>query len=295
MVVKYSVESDIEIDICPDKSIAASDGNDSIVFSVSAVLTGSKEPVVGVPIVFSSDNHAVLSETNSIFYGTLTDGTGLARATLKNNYSEQVVVTAKLNDSSQNIVMAKVTFVDEVKPLVVEYAKNKNHTLLNNEPSIVWDNAEFIIQTSGGSGSLQWQVVNSTGDINVLSGSKGQGIVSILRENYGSHVIRADDIITGESIEYSFSVVNYIYSDNESYFLGELLVSPPGRIISPSVYQSLCREWGNMSAYSGWGGDYWSSDHNMKHNLAKVMNIDTGIDRYSRITLHQYKAAYQTK
>lgn len=295
MPVKYNIKSDIELQIFQDKSIAACDGNDSIALTIFAQLKGESEPAVGVPIVFSSDNHALFNESNSNIYGTLTDGTGFARTTLKNNHSEQNIVTAKLNNPTENIVQAKVTFVDEIKPLVIDYVKNKNHTLLSNEPTVVWDNAEFMIQTSGGSGSLQWYVVNSSGAINVTSGSNGQGIVSILHEAYGTNVLRADDIITGEFIEYAFSVVNYIHSDNNTYSLEALLTSPTDHIVSLSVYQRLCREWGNMSVYTGWGGDYWTTDYSIDHNLAKIMNIDTGIERYSRITENKFKVSYQNK
>lgn len=295
MTVKFSDDKNVIITMTPDKYKAINNGEDNVTFIVSAVMVGSNEPVVGANVIFSSDKHALFSETNSSFYGTLTDGSGKATATLTNKHVEFVTVTAILNSNNQNSVCCEVEFVEEIKPLSIESVRNANHTLLYNEPSIIWNGAEFAIQTSGGSGSLQWQEVGSNGDITITSDNLGKGIITVVRDFHGSKTIRIDDQRTGEFIEYSFSITEFIFSDNQLYALDAIISSPGNRILPLSSYQKLCQEWGDMSVYHGWGGEYWTSSYSTEHNLAKLINLDTGIDMNALIANRYAKFSHLVK
>lgn len=251
-------------------------------------------PAPGVDVLFkiNDSNTAFFSETNSPIYSSVTDGTGHSLAMIANSIAEKVSVTVECKGNSAISAESFVTFIEATDNLQIKSVVNSNHTFSQNQPSIAWPGASFLIETRGGSGMVNWEAVSSSAELAVNGTTTGDCSVTILAKPRQICTVRGTDLITNDTVEWNFFIDTFVTSDFQKYHLSDAILNHGNYLLTPAEYGRLHHEWGDMGAYSIWDVTdvYWTSDYDETN--AVVCDLSTGI--FSTTThWHQNFYAYK--
>lgn len=251
-------------------------------------------PAPGVDVLFTIENSstAMFEATNSPLYASITDGTGHATALIKNSVAEKVDITVEHKGNPGTKVTTSVTFTDATDDFKISSVVNSNHTFSQNEPSIAWPGAAFLIQTTGGSGEIKWEAISSSAELSIEGTMTGDCSVTILAKPRQICTVQGTDLVTNDTVSWSFFIDTFAYSDFTKHHLENAISNHGDYILSPSEYQRLHHEWGGMEAYPIWDVSdvYWTSDYDL--SSAVVCDLATGtLDTTSH--LHENFYAYK--
>ncbi len=254
----------------------------------------SFKPAVALPVVVEVDGNAVIKESNSAIFSTVTDGNGKVTANITDTVAEEITVSTFVISSQSENDEATVTFKPVSDRFYISSATNANHTFTADQPKTAWAGASFILHTTGGNGPIDWKVTGATEEVivegNDLDRTAG---VTIKARTDQPCVITATDTLSGESDQYILEVETFVQPQaDETVSYGEAKKHHPDSLASLELYKQIYTEWGDMTAYAnqGWNVDseYWTSDEVL--GGVKIFNMQSGTDNSTGTlwVLHYY-------
>lgn len=246
----------------------------------------SYEPAVALPVVIETNGSAIIKESNSSIFKTVTDGNGKVVSNITDTVHEDITVATFVIFSLSDSDRVKLKFKPISDRFYISSATNANHTFTRDQPKTAWAGASFTLNTVGGSnGKIEWKWSGATEEIvvegNDLDRTAG---VTIKARTYQPCIINATDTITGESDQYILEVENLLQPEcDKRVFHNDAKKNHPDSLVSLDIYKQLYAEWGDMSAYTsqGWKVDdvYWTSDE--VFGGVKVYDLQSGTDNTS--------------
>ena len=266
-------------------------------------------PASKLSLVIKVDGNATIKESNTPVYSTVTDGNGRASVNITNTVVELVNVEAYVLDDPNQKASTSVTFIQAHDVIKISKVYNRNHTFSAEQPTIAWIGASFTIETSGGSGKLEWSVLGSTAEVEVepMSDSTKAG-VTIKAHPYQATRIVVTDTLTGDKDEFVFFIKLFIVPNvDKQVHLSHAISEHGDYMLSLFNYQDLYKEWGDLTVYPQWvfssyntesdqkstavDEDFWTNEHNLVE--ATVANIKDGTS-HDVILLSKCFYAYKT-
>lgn len=271
-----------KINIRVMKDNAQANGNDRNTVEAYFYSSETQLPAVGLDVVFRVDGNAIIVESNSPVYPTVTDGNGKASINVTDMKEESVIATIFVRDASTEQAETQIKFAKPSSVFRIKDAVNKNHAFLSSQPTYAWKGASFTIHTEGGRGEIKWEVHGPSTEVIVEGNDSDRSAgVTILRQPNQPCKIVATDTETGESDEYNFAIKTYINPmTNKKVSLESALDTHDKALMSPREYEQLYQEWGDMGEYSteGWkiGTNYWTTEYSWLLSTATVFNAEFG-------------------
>ncbi|WP_434462180.1 Ig-like domain-containing protein [Serratia plymuthica] len=250
-------------------------------FTDSATFT----PAVALHVVVEVDGNAIIKESNSAIYSTVTDGNGKTTVNITNTVAEEINVSTFVISSQSENDEVTVTFKPVSDRFYISSVTNANHTFTAAQPKIAWAGASFILHTEGGSGQIEWETKGATAEV-IVEGNdldRTAGVTILARTDQPCTII-ATDTLSGESDQYILEVETFLQPEStESVSYDVAKSHHPDSLTSLELYKQLYTEWGDMTAYvaQGWNvdNDYWTSDEDF--GSVTVFNLQNGTDYQS--------------
>ncbi|MFU9137857.1 hypothetical protein [Erwinia tasmaniensis] len=218
-----------------------------------------------VDILVRVSGNALLKRNGQMVDHYYTDPAGLVRFSVINKVAEQVNVTSEVfrEESTQQVL--PVNFIANSNVMKISQVVNTNRLFrLTGEPTTAWPGASFRIDTTGGSGNVEWNVVQSSAEVTIESDSQGSGIVTIHNRPRQICLIEGTDRVTKEKVAYNFQITSFVNMDatRRSIYQTESIYG--SNILSPGAYKTLLNQWGNLRAYAPWNritrARFWTND-----------------------------------
>lgn len=262
-----------------EKESAVADGQD--INTISLLVENNKgEAVTNLRVVFTVDGQAVFVNNMTGTYVANTDNGGIISLDIVDTAVENVTVSCFPVDQKDNIAQLELVFTEVRQIFKIERVQTKSQTLYPGEPTIIWDSASFLIETSGGSGEVEWSFAGDyEGELKLQQDDYGAAEVTALSWFVGSRTVKATDKVTGETAEHTFNITDYISISREIIGLTDALSEPDKNLLTVSKFKRLYDQWGDLSQYNGWKPDtfYWTDEYNLNANKAICFNSSTGI------------------
>ncbi|KLN96055.1 Ig-like domain-containing protein [Moellerella wisconsensis] len=260
-------------------------------------------PATKLDIVFSVNGNAIIKENNSPLFRTSTDGNGKAVINITNTVSESITVkTYILNDPNQ-LETKEINFLPTSDKLKITSIHNRNHTFTAEQPTIAWAGASFTIETTGGSGDLDWKVEGAVAEVDIESLNNSSAGITIKSHQYQAVKIVVTDKITSDHDDFSFFIKLYIApSLDKTRTLSQAINLHDDALLSPINYLDIHKEWGDLTVYPQWSlgtspeqkilstdiietdavnlAEFWTNEYSTL-GKATVANIKDGTFRYS--------------
>ncbi|MFP1722719.1 Ig-like domain-containing protein [Lonsdalea quercina] len=235
------------------------------------------KPLSGQTVMFTITSGSATFDNDSTTYSTTTDSDGNAYASVKDTKVESVTIRAAVGDKTAT---ATVHFSQETTPLNIQRIYNVNQTFPSGGPTVAWNNAQFSMDVSGGSGNYSWSITEGNDVLSVVSSSGHTGVFKFSQsrssvnpdKEYNIHVSDTD---TGETVDYTFTIDLYFTEFGDLYWY-----TNPNEFPTTNEFNRLLNEWGFMIPYDGWvtdenNGWYWTSEHS-SYYYAHAFNVKNG-------------------
>lgn len=261
------------------KESAVADGKDVNTISLH-VASNEGEDVANLRVVFTVDGQAIFVNNQTGTYVANTDSGGVISLDIADTTVENVTVSCFPVEQKETIAQLELIFTEVQEIFKIELVQTKSQTLYPGEPTIIWDSASFLIETSGGSGEVEWSFVGDhNGEFKLQQNDYGAAEITALSWFLGSLTVKATDKVTGETAEHTFNISDYIYISREKIGLTDALNEPDKNLLSVDKFKKLYDQWGYLSQYNGWEPDsfYWTNEYNLNSNKATCFNSYTGI------------------
>lgn len=257
-------------------------GKDENIIRVVCQDSTTLEPVTNIDVQFKVDNgSAVFSETQSNIAKAVTSTRGIAEVHVTDTVSEKVNITCTVLSDSASTASQEMSFRPATESFSITSARNINHTFLLGEPSIAWASAEFLIMTEGGSGKgIKWTIENNAPEVTVASQDTTTGVATFRGYPRSAITIIATDTLTNESDTYSFTIRHFINMSVGEVSLKSAIKSHGSYLLSPTVYSSMYKQWGDFTRYPIWSSiknkkqNFWTNEYGLIS--ATVFNISKG-------------------
>ncbi|WP_067708147.1 hypothetical protein [Erwinia sp. ErVv1] len=222
-------------------------------------------PARSIDILVRVSGNALLKRNGQMVDHYYTDPYGLVRFSVINKVAEQVNVTSEVfrEESTQQVL--PINFIANSNVLKISQVANANRLFrLTGEPTTAWPGASFRIDTTGGSGNVEWNVIQSSAEVTIESDSKGSGIVTIHNRPRQICLIEGTDRVTKEKVSYNFQITNFVNIDATRRTIYQTESIYGNNILSPGAYKTLFTQWGSLRAYAPWNtisrSNYWTND-----------------------------------
>ena len=224
-------------------------------------------PAVGLEVVFTAISvrgTAFFRENNAAVYPSVTDGIGVASANIGDTIAEDIVLKCHVKSDNTSQSSVSLTFRAATGKFEITNASNINATFSPGEPTIAWGGAEFVIDTQGGSGDVEWSINNIVSEITIREGAQQNAYVIIGEDPRKEVRITARDRVTGESDMYTFYLRYFIRSDRQKHKYSDAVASFGSYMLPVAVYDQLYSQWRNLAMYFIWSTaideTYWTKD-----------------------------------
>lgn len=257
-------------------------GKDENIIRVVCQDSTTLEPVTNIDVQFKIDGgSAVFSETQSNIAKAVTSTGGRAEIHVTDTVSEKINITCTVLADSASNASQEMSFRPATESFAITSARNINHTFLLGEPTIAWSSAEFLIMTAGGGGKgIKWTIENNAPEVTVQSQDNETGVLTFRGYPRSAITIIATDILTNETDTYSFTIRHFINTSAGEKNLGTAISSHGLYLLSPTVYSSMYKQWGDFTRYPIWSSinvkkqNFWTSEYGLIN--ATVFNISKG-------------------
>lgn len=261
-----------------EKESAVADGKD--INTILLHVENNGEAVSNLRVVFTVDGQAAFVNNLTGTYVANTDSLGMISLDIFDTEIETVTLSCFPVDQDENIAQLELVFTEVLQIFKIERVQTKSQTLYPGEPTIIWDSASFLVETSGGSGEIEWSFTGDyEGELKLAQDDYGAAEVTALSWFVGSRTVKVTDKVTGETAEHTFNISDYIYISPETIGLIDALNIPDKNLLAVDKLKTLYDQWGDLSQYNGWEPDafYWTSEYNLNINKATCFNSSTGI------------------
>lgn len=273
--VSASTDISLTLDVISDN--AQANGNAVNRVCATVIDSDTSKPLSGQQVTFTVTSGSATFDNDSTSYTTTTDSDGNAYASVKDKKVESVTIKAVVGDKTAS---ATVHFSQEITPLNILRVYNVNQTFPSGGPTVAWNNAEFSMDVSGGSGNYSWSVTEGNDVLSVVSSSDHTGVFRFSQSKSNvnpkrKYTIHVSDVDTGETTDYSFTIDLYFTEFGKLYWYTIKNDFP-----TTSEFNRLLNEWGFMIPYEGWvtdenNGWYWTSEH-PSYYYAHAFNVKNG-------------------
>lgn len=267
----------LTVSVKQDNSTA--NGNEQNI--ITAIVTDvDGNPVANIDIVFEVNGSALFKDNESQILRATTPNDGRLDIGLINPYEadETNEVIAFLFENQDVKQVVDVHFHKTWAALSIASVYNKNKTLVAGQPTIAWCGAEFSILTTGGSGQVSWSYIE---DGTLELHEEGAILtVKISQPFFGEKILTCVDTVTQETFSYFFNITDLLFLINTQESYRNFIATQKTSVFPDRAkYRELFKQWGQLSAFSGWpaGGEYWTSEYNLLN--AWAANADTGEER----------------
>lgn len=223
-------------------------------------------PVRSQDILMTLSGNALFKRNGQAYDHSFTDPYGVSRISIINKVPEEVEFTAQVSGEKSTKQVIPIDFIINTNTLKISQVVNANKKFnLTGQPTTAWSGAFFYIETTGGSGSVDWKVIQSFAEVTIQSDSLGRGLVIINARPRQICLIEGTDRVTKEKVTYNFQITNFVNTEVTRRGISETLSIYGYNILSIGEYNTLFNQWGNLRKYDPWArivrSHHWTNDN----------------------------------